>query len=132
MESFYLVAADVVLLVHGIIVAFIVFGLLFILVGGELGWNWIRNPWFRITHLAGIGIVVLQAWLGVLCPLTTLEMWLRQQARTGTYQESFIQHWLQQVLFYDFPLWVFAAAYTVFGVIVAIAWLRHPPRFSQK
>ena len=131
MEQFYQIAADAVLLLHGLIVAFIVFGLMAILVGGVMRWQWIANPWFRVAHLVGIGIVVAQAWLGVLCPLTTLEMWLRRQARGETYQESFIEHWLQQVLFYDFPWWVFVVAYTLFGLLVAIAWIRFPPRYQR-
>ena len=65
--------------------------------------------------------MVLQSWLGVLCPLTTLEAWLRQQAGSETYQESFIQYWLQEILFYQAPLWVFAVAYTTFALLVLMA-----------
>ena len=30
--------------------------------------------WFRLVHLLAIGYVVAQAWLGQVCPLTTLEL----------------------------------------------------------
>ena len=33
-----------------------------------------RHLWFRLAHLTAIAVVVLQAWFGVICPLTTLEM----------------------------------------------------------
>ena len=124
----YQIAADTVLVIHASIVVFIVLGLVLILVGGVSGWKWVANRWFRIVHITGIGIVVLQAWLGIYCPLTILEMWLRQQAQSDTYQQSFIQFWVQRFLYYDVPLWVFAIAYTIFGILVILAWLRFPPR----
>lgn len=120
--------ADTVLVLHVLIVAFIVMGLILILLGGLLAWHWIRNFWFRVAHLTAIGIVVAQAWLGRLCPLTILETWLRQQAGMATYEETFIQYWLQRLLYYDFPLWVFAVAYSIFGALVVLAWFRFPPR----
>jgi len=128
MNIHYAYLADVVLALHVLIVAFVVIGLILILLAGLLGWHWIRNFWFRLTHLAAIGIVVAQAWLGRLCPLTIVEAWLRQQAGLETYEETFIQYWLQRVLYYDFPLWVFAAAYTLFGFLVIAAWSVYPPR----
>ncbi|MCH7671175.1 MAG: DUF2784 domain-containing protein [Proteobacteria bacterium] len=131
MQQFYQLLADAVLILHTLIVVFIVVGLLLILIGGVRKWTWIVNPWFRVAHLVGIGTVVLQAWLGVLCPLTTLEMWLRQQAGSLIYRESFIQYWLQKILFYQAPLWVFAVAYTAFALLVLMAWLKFPPRFKS-
>lgn len=131
MLQFYESLADAVLILHTLIVAFIVIGLLLILIGGVRKWTWIVNPWFRVAHLVAIGAVVLQSWFGVLCPLTTLETWLRQQAGSLIYKESFIQYWLQKILFYQAPLWVFAVAYTVFGLLVLTAWLKFPPMFKS-
>jgi len=132
MERSYQLAADAVLLIHAGIVLFILFGLVLVCVGGIRGWAWIGNRWFRLAHLAGIIIVVFQAWLGIYCPLTILEMWLRQQAQSASYQESFIQFWVQRLLYYDVPLWVFPIAYTIFGALVMIAWFRFPPNLKVK
>ena len=77
----------------------------------------------------GIGVVVARAWLGIVCPLTTLEMGLRQRAGESHYQEAFIKHWLQSFLYYNDPMWVFVVVYTVFGVPVALPWLKFPPKF---
>ena len=97
-------------------------GLVLILVGKPLGWTWVRNRWFRIAHLVAIGIVVLQAWLGRICPLTILEMWLRRQAGDVTYAGSFISHWMESMLYYRAPAWVFTLAYTLFAALVVLAW----------
>ncbi len=132
MTRSYQFAADAVLLIHAGIVVFILFGLVLILVGGLKGWAWIGNKWFRLTHLAGIMIVVFQAWLGIYCPLTILEMWLRQQAHSASYQESFIQFWVQRLLYYDVPLWAFAVAYTIFGALAVMCWFRFPSNHRPK
>jgi len=124
----YQLLADAVLLLHFGVVLFVVGGLLVVLVGNWLHWRWVNEWWFRLAHLAAIAIVVIQAWLGQYCPLTTLESWLRIQAGGASYNTSFIEHWLQRLIYYEAPLWVFTAAYTGFAVLVALAWWRYPPR----
>lgn len=119
--------ADLVLVLHLLFVVFVIAGLLLSVIGGFLGWRWIRNRCFRFVHLGGIGIVVSQSWLGLRCPLTSLEMWLRSRSGGGQYDGSFIQHWVQQLLFYDAPGWVFATLYTIFGLLVIVVWVRFPP-----
>ena len=88
--TLYLLAADAILALHVLFVLFVISGLLLIFAGKFAGWSWVRNRVFRIAHLATIGIVVLQSWFGVICPLTTLEMWLRARAGGTTYAGSFI------------------------------------------
>ena len=122
------VAADLLLLLHFAFVVFVVFSLPLILAGGRLGWSWVRNRLFRQLHLAAIAVVVLQAWLGRVCPLTAWEMMLREQAGDATYTGAFVAHWLGALLYYRAPAWVFALVYTLFGLLVLFAWLRVPPR----
>ena len=119
----YLLAADAVLLLHVLFVVFVVVGLLLVLAGRLLSWDWVRNWWFRVIHLGAIGVVVLQAWLGVLCPLTRLEMYLRDKAGDTTYGGSFVSHWLEAILYYRAPAWVFAVAYTLFAIVVVMSWV---------
>lgn len=119
----YLLAADAVLFLHVLFVVFVVVGLILILTGKFLSWAWVRNWWFRVTHLGAIGIVVLQSWLGVICPLTKLEMLLRSKADDATYAGSFVSHWLEAILYYRAPAWVFAACYTAFAAIVVLSWV---------
>lgn len=121
--------ADAVLVLHFAVVVFVVGGLVAVLVGNLAGrWRWVNHPVFRYLHLLAIGVVVVQAWLGQHCPLTLLESWLRVQAGTSAYRRSFIEHWLQRIVFHEAPLWVFTLAYTVFGALVLLTWWRFPPR----
>ena len=113
---------------HALFVAFVVTGLILILTGGVFGWSWVRNWWFRITHILAIGIVVVQSWFGVICPLTTLEMALRRQAGGETYTGTFISHWLESILYYRAPAWVFAVCYTIFTALVVLGWVWVKPR----
>ena len=120
-------AADTILVVHTLFVAFVILGLLAVLAGGARHWHWVRNFWFRLGHLAAIGIVALQSWLGILCPLTSWEMALRSRAGETTYTETFVSHWLQNLLFYQAPEWVFITAYTAFAALVLASWVIVPP-----
>jgi len=121
-SQWLLIFADALLILHTILVAFVILGLVATFAGYFLNWRWVRNYWFRLSHLAVIAIVVLQSWLGVLCPLTSWEMALRAKAGEAGYEGSFIQHWLQSILYYSAPDWVFILAYTVFGALVLISW----------
>ena len=122
-NALYCALADVVLVSHVVFVAFVVIGLPLILLGGWLQWSWVRNRCFRFCHLAAIGIVVIQAWLGIVCPLTSLEMHLRELGGDTTYQGTFIAHWLQKILFIEAPLWAFTACYSLFAFAVIASWL---------
>ena len=127
----YQLLADAVLLLHFGVVVFVIGGLVLIVAGNLLGWPWVNRLWFRLAHLAAIGFVVVQAWLGAVCPLTTLESWLRVEAGLAGYSTSFVEHWVQSVIFYEAPFWAFALAYTVFGFLVLMAWWYFPPQSSK-
>jgi multisubunit Na+/H+ antiporter MnhB subunit len=120
--TLFLLAADAILLLHALFVGFVVVGLVLILVGKARAWSWVRNPWFRVAHLVAIGVVVLQSWFGVICPLTTLETTLRSRAGEAAYAGSFVAHWLETLLYYRVPPWVFVVCYTAFGAVVVASW----------
>ncbi len=123
--------ADAVLLLHAAVVLFVVGGLVLIWLGNAVGWRWVNRWWFRLLHLLAIAVVVLQAWLGVMCPLTTLEWWLREQAGSAPRSQGFIEYWVQRVLFYQAPSWAFTLLYSLFGALVLATWWRWPPRRAQ-
>jgi hypothetical protein len=120
--------ADVIVVVHFGVVLFIVGGLLGVWIGAALGWAWVRQRWFRYLHLAAIAYVAAEAVLGVACPLTVWEA----LARGGAPAESFIGRWVRAPLFYDFPAWVFSAAYVAWALAtLATLWLVPPTRKAR-
>ena len=102
-------------------------GLGLIVVGNVARWRWVNSLWFRLAHLAAIAIVIAEAWFGITCPFTLLEMSLRTRAGVATYGGGFIEHWVSRLLYYDAPPYAFIFAYSVFGLIVAGTWWYFPP-----
>lgn len=119
--------ANAVLLAHVGVVLFIGAGLVLILAGGLCGWHWVRNFCFRVLHLGAIGYVVAESWLGIVCPLTDLEQWLRQRAGQPVHEGNFIAFWLGKLLFYQAEPWVFIAAYSAFALLVIGSWVMVRP-----
>jgi len=120
--------ADVLLVVHFLIAAFIVGGLLLVWVGAALGWRWVRDPWFRYLHLGAIAFVAAEALLGVMCPLTVLEDMLRGRVPA----ESFTSRWIGALLYYRAPEWVFTVAYLAWttATLLTLRWV--PPRALRR
>lgn len=129
MTRLYAILADVVLTLHVAVVWFVILGLLLTLAGGCFGWGWVRNGWFRLTHLVTIVFVVLQAWVKQICFLTTWEVWLRERAGQAYYGDSAVSRVLGRFIWIEgVETWVFVVAYTVFGAMVVAAWVFVPPR----
>ena len=85
-----------------------------------------------LIHAGIAAFVVGESWLGLVCPLTTLEMSLRSGAGESSYGGGFIEHWLQQLLYYSAPPWLFVVVYTAFAVLVLATWYYFPPRFKRR
>jgi polyferredoxin len=115
--------ADALLVAHFLIAGFIVASLPLVWIGALAGWAWIRNPWFRYAHLAAIAFVAGEALLGFACPLTAWEDLLRGGARP----DSFVGRWVQRLLYYDAPEWLFTALYAAWtAATLATLWLVAP------
>lgn len=133
MQRLYLMLADLTLIVHAAFVAFVIVGLLLIWIGRFRQWAFVRNIWFRLAHLTAIGVVAAESLAGFVCPLTTWENRLRLLAGgEERYQGSFIQHWLHQVMFFDFHERLFTLAYLGFFLAVALSLWFVPPRCRRR
>jgi len=110
--------ADAVVLVHLTIMLFITAGLPLIYIGAARQWAWVRDRRWRALHVGAIGFVAAESLLGIVCPLTLWEDALRGR----TSQEGFIERWVDRILFYDLPTWMFTAAYTIFAALVVVTW----------
>lgn len=121
-------AADLILFLHFGIACYILFGLVLTWIGIALVWSWVRNFWFRLTHLAAIAFVALEALAGIMCPLTAWEDALRQSIG---HQPSFIARWVRRLLFYELPEWFFTTAYVAMAIATAFTWWLAPPRRAR-
>ncbi len=116
--------ADALLAAHFLIAAFIVAGLVLVWLGAALGWRWTRNPWFRYLHLGAIAFVAAEALAGLACPLTVWEDLLRG----GVRPESFVGRWVQRLLYYQAPEWMFTVAYVLWTAATLLTLWLVPPR----
>jgi hypothetical protein len=89
MEVSARVLATIVVLVHLAFVAFVV-------LGGALALRWPRAAW---VHLPAALWGILITLVGVTCPLTPLENWLRVQAGGTPYDTGFLEHYLLPILY---------------------------------
>jgi hypothetical protein len=115
--------ADTIVVVHLLIMLFVVTGVPLVFLGAARHWAWVRSWRWRLLHLIAIAVIAAESIFGIDCPLTVWEDKLRgEQTSTG-----FIERWIDRILFYDAPTWVFTAAYVSFAVLVVITWVAVPP-----
>jgi hypothetical protein len=82
-------AANVVLVVHFAFVLFVIFGGLLVLRRPRLAW--LHAP------VALYGAVI--EFVGFVCPLTPLEVWLRRRGGQAGYSGGFIEHYITAALY---------------------------------
>lgn len=121
--------ADLVVVLHAAYVGVVVLGLLAILAGAARGWDWVRDFWFRLIHLAMIATVVVESLFGIPCPLTDLEDRLRRAAGEHVQAGSFIGRWVHDLIFVDCPPQWLTLVYCLFGGAVLAAMILVPPRW---
>lgn len=103
--------ADAVVGLHAAWILFLVFGAL----AGR------RVRWLRRLHLAGLGAALLLTAAGWVCPLTHLEVWLRDRAGSGGYAGTFLGHYAERLVYAPVPRPVVlagTAAAALFSVLV--------------
>ncbi len=85
----YRVAADIVLVTHFLFIVFVV-------LGGILVIRYRRIVWVHVPAAAwGVGIELV----GAVCPLTTVENWLRRNAGETGYAGGFVEHYIVPVIY---------------------------------
>ena len=116
-------AAQWVLAAHLMVIAFNVFGLVAIPLGAWRGWRFVRVRWWRALHIVSFAVVALQALLGRACFLTLL-----QDDLTGKVaSEPMIMGWINHLIYWPLPIWVFSALYLLLFAYVLALWKLVPP-----
>jgi hypothetical protein len=127
----YSLLADLIVAIHIAYVVYVVGGLVAILIGAWRGRKWIRNPWFRVTHLLAILIVVMETFLKLNCPLTTWENQARATAQQPVDGSAFMDRLLTFILIGSAPRWIINGAYFVFGIAIVATFFWAPPRWKS-
>ena len=127
----YALLADLLTALHLAFVLWVVAGQILIVLGAILRWRWIRNPWFRLLHLASIVFVAAEALGGMVCPLTTWEAQLREAAGQAAAQGTFEGRLLRSVLFVEVASDRLTLYYVAFGLVVLAFFCLVPPRWRR-
>ncbi len=124
--------ADTVLFLHVVIVAFNVFGLIAIPVGAWRGWVFVRIFWWRAVHVGLLAMVALQALFGRACFLTLWQYSLEERSRGRAATVPLIQSWVEMLIFWQLPLWVFTVLYVLVVIYAGLLWYWIPPRRNPR
>ena len=115
--------ADAVVVIHALFIVFTVLGGLLV-----LRWHWVA---FLHIPAAAWGVIVQVARDGV-CPLTPLENYFRERGGQAGIGESFIDHYLTNLIYVSDPppwlhptlgIFVLTINLTVYGILIA-RWVR--------
>jgi len=118
--------SQAILALHLAVIAFNVLGLAAIPLGAAMGWRWVRVRGWRALHLASWAVVAIQAVAGRACFLT---LWQDQLTGAGATEPPLIMRWVNRVIYWPLPIWVFAAVYiALFAAVVALWWIVPPRR----
>ena len=122
--------ADLVVALHVGYIAYVLLGQALICLAAPMRWEWVRNPWFRFTHLTAIGVVVYEALYNIRCPLTVWEEQLRGLAGQGfNGSETFMGRVLHDLMFIENqPESFFTTLYIAMFIIVVQGLVMYPPR----
>jgi hypothetical protein len=105
----YRILADLLMVVH---LAFIVF----VAIGSLLVLKWRRLVW---PHLAVVAWAAAIVSIGFTCPLTPLEKHLRERAGSSSYDDGFIDHYLEGVVY---PGGMTTLARLMVAVLIAVGY----------
>src|SRR3982751_1474559 len=85
----YRFAADLLVVVHGALVLFVLFGAL------AVAWR-PRVAWLHLPAVVWAALVEMNAWI---CPLTPWEQQLRRVAGQSGYEGGFVEHYVLPALY---------------------------------
>ena len=118
---------DIILILHFLVVIFITVGFLLVAIGYYYDWSWIKNFKLRLFHFGLMFIVTFETLVGITCPLTSIENYLRGINNS----KSFISFWIEKIIYWDFPTSFFMFLYFVFLGWTLLMWKIYPPKLND-
>jgi hypothetical protein len=85
----YALAADILVVLHLLFI-------LFVVAGGLLALRWPTMTWVHLPAALWGALIEFQGWI---CPLTPLEINLRQRAGEAGYSGGFIEHYVLPLVY---------------------------------
>ena len=125
------IAANLIAVSHLAYFVFIVGGMVAIVLALRRNVGWVRNPWFRIAHVAAIYVVLVEEATGFPCPLNVLQ-WGVREAATGSAEASVgVGGLLDYLLYHTVSPLALDVMYWSFGVLVVVLLWVVPPRWPM-
>jgi len=120
----YRIAADLVIFIHFLWIAFVILGFPVFLI--------FNLPKWRVIHLTAlIGMIVMQL-TRTICPLTYLEAYLKSKGASGqVYPGQFMIHTIEKLIYVEeLTLEKITCATIIFLVVVLLSFWFRPVRFK--
>ena len=124
------IAANVIAVAHLAYFGFIVGGMVAVVLAVRQDVSWVRNPWFRIAHVAAIYVVLVEEATGLPCPLNVLQWGAREAAIGSTQASTGVGGLLDYLLYHTVSPLALDVMYWSFGVLVVALLWAVPPRWS--
>jgi hypothetical protein len=103
---------------------------LMVLAGAALRWDWIRNSTFRNLHIVTLGIPVVEAAIGIPCPLITQELELRAKEPLAT--PTWSQQAFDWIVYTNLDPTIWRIGCVLFGILTVVLYIWIPPRWPGR
>jgi hypothetical protein len=119
----YRIAADVSVFLHLLWIVFLIIGAF---------WGR-RYRWVKRVHISGICLAFVIQVFGWYCPLTYLEVWLREMhAPSEAYAGSFIIHYMERIVYIDLSREMVFILTVLLALITLWLYLRKPAHAKRQ
>jgi len=125
-NMFYRIAADGVLLIHFLWIAFVVLGFPLFL--------YMNLPRWRIAHLLALVIMIIMQLTRTICPLTYLEAYLKSKGTSGhVYPGQFMIESIEKLIYVEnLTLEKITCLTMIFFVVVLLSFWLKPITFKPR
>ena len=104
--------ADGVVFIHLLWIVFLILGAI----------PGVRYGTVKILHFSGLGFAVLIQVIGVYCPLTYIEVWLRMRSDpVSSYSGSFLSHYIERIVYLEVSrsaIFIATVLLIVFNIVI--------------